>query len=120
MDEVVETTEVLYPNVDPLDHIYQHHHVLNYFDNDVYNRILNLSSEDKHKYFHMIMDYSDILIKILDDVNHPIFNHVHANPFHVAEIKSQNNPNDSIIPHDVNYDNAKQLLDAFNNWKSNL
>ena len=63
---------------------YRYDHILEWFNNEVYDRTINLSPEDKDRYFQMITDYHDILQKLANDHNNIIWEFAAGNPPSIA------------------------------------
>jgi hypothetical protein len=97
--------------VDDQELVYKHEHVLHWFETIVLSRTLNLSPEDKDRYFQMVTDYADILIKISGDDNHVIFKAALGKPFEDLENHAKNSGMK------IDYDKPKKLLDEYYAWK---
>lgn len=82
--------------------------VVHYFDNQVGADILNLSTEDKERFFQMAHDYSDIIVKFLHKgVN--IFEHIaYGDAFYSAKQD----------PHEgINWDHECEIVKQYEEWK---
>lgn len=97
--------------VDDQELVYKHEHVMHWMDNIVMSRTLNLSAEDKDRYFQMITDYADILMKIVGDDNHIIWKAALGKPFDDLE----KHANKSGVQ--IDYEKPKKLLDEFYAWQ---
>lgn len=83
-------------------------HIVHYFDTQMGNDILNLSPEDKFKFFQMMTDYADILEKIF----HPgidIIEHILGKRFAAAKA----NPHEGI-----NWDYDCPIIREYEEWKA--
>lgn len=92
--------------------VYKHEHVDHYMNEVVMARTLALNPEDKERYFQMINDYADILIKIVGDDNHVIWKAAIGEPF--EDLEKHARKSGAII----DYTKPQQLLKEFEDWKS--
>lgn len=90
---------------------YMREHINYYWDVEVYQRTLDLSPEDKDRYFQMVIQYGDIIEKLLDDPNHPIYKHSLSNPFLELEKHAE------CCGVVVDTDKPAKLLNEFAEWK---
>lgn len=97
--------------IDDQELVYKHEHVMYWMDTVVMSRTLNLSPEDKDRYFQMITDYADILIKIIGDDNHVLWKAALGRPFEDLERHAQK----SGVA--IDYDKPKKLLDEYYAWR---
>ena len=97
--------------VDDQELVYKHEHVDHYMNTIVMSRTLNLSPEDKDRYFQMITDYADILVKIVGDDNHVIWKAALGQPFVDLERHAEKS---GVV---IDYDKPKQLLDEYYAWR---
>jgi hypothetical protein len=100
------------PLVDGSEMIYRHDHILHWFNTEVYERTINLSPEDKDRYFQMVTDYGDILAKLLNDDNHVLYKHIQGKGW--IDLESHAEKSNVVI----DYDKPKQLLDEYDAWKA--
>jgi hypothetical protein len=91
--------------------VYKHEHIDYYMNEIVMPRTLNLSSEDKDRYFRMITDYADILIKIVGDDNHVIWKAALGQPY--KDLEKHANKSQAVI----DYDKPKKLLQEYDIWR---
>ena len=84
--------------------VYKHEHVDHYMNEVVMARTLALGAEDKERYFQMINDYADILIKIVGDDNHVIWKAALGVPF--EDLQNHAKKSGAII----DYTKPEQLL----------
>lgn len=81
-------------------------HIVHYFDEQMGNDILNLSPEDKVRFFQMIKDYADVLEKIF----HPgidILEHAQGKRFAAAKA----NPHEGI-----NWEYDCPIIKEYDEW----
>jgi hypothetical protein len=98
--------------VDDQELVYKHEHVMHWFDTIVMSRTLNLNSEDKARYFQMITDYADILIKIIGDDNHVIWKVALGQGWKDLEKHAEK----SGVA--IDYDKPQQLVGEYQEWLS--
>lgn len=91
--------------------VYKHEYVDHYMNTIVMSRTLNLSPEDKDRYFQMITDYADILIKIVGDDNHVIWKAALGHPF--EDLKRHAEKSGAVI----DYNKPRQLLHEYDQWR---
>lgn len=101
------------PTVDGAEMIYRYDHIVEWLNNEVYDRTINLSQEDKDRYFQMVTDYGDVIAKLLNDDNNIIYEYARGaeNPW--ANIE-RHAAKANIV---VDYDKPKQLIKEFLEWK---
>jgi hypothetical protein len=93
---------------------YRYDHILEWFNNEVYDRTINLSPEDKDRYFQMITDYHDILQKLANDHNNIIWEFAAGNPNPWANLEKHAEKANVV----VDYDKPKQLIKEYEEWKA--
>jgi len=98
--------------VDDQELVYKHEHVMHWMDNIVMSRTLNLSPEDKDRYFQMITDYADILIKIVGDDNHVIWKAALGKPFEDLEKHAKKSGAK------IDYEKPQKLLEEYEAWRA--
>ena len=98
--------------VDDQELVYKHEHVDHYMNEVVMARTLALNAEDKDRYFQMITDYADLLVKIVGDDNHVIWKHALGQPYEDLEKHAKKS---GVI---IDYEKPKKLLQQYDEWKS--
>lgn len=88
--------------------------VIDYFNDEVFYKILDLNQTDKDQIFEMLTKYVDVLYKILDPGNHPILDHIKGQPWATVEAISATEADTS----GVDYDKPKRLIDEYDAWKA--
>ena len=91
-----------------------HEYVDYYFSHVFFNAVLNLPEEEKSNVFTMMTTHVDVLSKLLNSGNFPLFDHIKGNSWQTANTVSENNSHVTI-----NYDQAQPLITAYDEWKSN-
>lgn len=97
-----------------VEHDLLHEYVDYYFNNVFFNSVLNLPEQERANVFTMLTTHVDVLSKLLDAGNHPIFDHIKGTPWKTAEESLEVNPQIKI-----NYEQAQPLINAYDEWKSN-
>ena len=102
------------PTVDGSLLEYRYDHIHEWLNNDIYDRTINLPQEEKDRYFQMIVDYGDILAKLLNDDNNVIFEYARGAEHPWAKLEKHAKKANIVL----DYDKPKQLIKEFEEWKA--
>ena len=91
---------------------YVHDHIHHWLGEEVYKRTINLTQDQKDRYFEMITEYGDILETLLNDDNHVIYKHIKGQPWVDLEAHAEKS---NVV---IDYEQPKQLLKEYDEWKS--
>lgn len=92
---------------------YAHDHVFHFFETDVYNRVINMSQENKDRFFKMTYEYSDIIEYMLNDDNNILFNYAQRGPQAWLDLEKHAEKSGMVI----DYDKPKELIRQFDEWR---
>ena len=92
---------------------YVHDHIHHWMNTVVYERTINLSQEDKDRYFQMITDYADIISILINDDNNVIYEYAKGNPNPWEKIEKHAAKSGAV----VDYDKPKQLIKEYQEWR---
>lgn len=85
-------------------------HVIHYFDNQLKSDILNLSDEDKSRFFEMAETYADIFMKLFHKGNNLFEYIVYGDEQYFAKQD----------PHEgINWDYECDIVKQYKEWKNN-
>ncbi len=92
---------------------YSHDHVFHYFETQVYDRIMNMSQENKDRYFKMVYEYSDIIEYILNDDNNILFNYSQRGEQAWLDLEKHAEKSGMVI----DYERPRELIRQFDDWR---
>lgn len=93
---------------------YMHDHVFHWFNEYLYNRVINLNDSDKDRYFQMITDYGDLLAKIVNDDNNVMFKYSQKGEAAWLDLEEHAKRSGTV----VDYERPKQLIKEYDAWKA--
>ena len=93
---------------------YVHDHIHHWLGEEVYKRTINLTQDQKDRYFEMITEYGDIIAHLLNDDNNVIYEYAKGNPNPWVKIEAHAEKSGMV----VDYERPKQLIKEYQEWRT--